>query len=99
MADVSKIVEELSSLTLREAAELAAILKKSWKPPEVSQAAIKSDLPHWPDEVIELWLLYLANRSAGDTGWPPPDPLGHRGWGSHPRVQAAFVVARGSLEA
>jgi len=36
-------------------------------------ADIKKDLPDWPDEVIEEWLVYLANRA--DTGWPPPDPL------------------------
>ena len=34
---------------------------------------IKKDLPNCPDEVIEEWLVYLANRD--DTGWPPPDPL------------------------
>ena len=78
MADVSKLVRELSSLTLVEAAELAEILKKKWRPPEVSLADIKRDLPHWPDEVIELWLFYLANR--GDTGWPPREPLGNHAW-------------------
>jgi hypothetical protein len=78
MADVSKLVEELSSLTLLEAAELAEILRKKWRPPEVSLADMKRDLPHWPDEVIELWLFYLANR--GDTGWPPPEPLGRHAW-------------------
>jgi hypothetical protein len=39
----------------------------------VALADIKKDLPGWPDEVIEEWLVYLANRD--DTGWPPPDPL------------------------
>jgi hypothetical protein len=39
---------------------------------------IKRDLPDWPDEVIEEWLLKLANRS--DTGWPPPEPLGNHPW-------------------
>lgn len=68
MADVPKLVEELWSLTLLEAIELAEILKKKWRPPEVSLADIKRYLPHWPDAVIELWLFYLANRSAGDTG-------------------------------
>src|ERR1700686_424794 len=78
MADVSKLVDELSSLTVLEAAKLAEILKKKWRPPEVSLADIKRDLPNWPDEVVELWLFYLANR--GDTGWPPPEPLGHHPW-------------------
>ena len=80
MADVPKLVEELWSLTLLEAIELAEILKKKWRPPEVSLADIKRYLPHWPDAVIELWLFYLANRSAGDTGWPPPEPLGNHAW-------------------
>jgi hypothetical protein len=39
----------------------------------VELADIKKDLPHWPEEVIEEWLVYLANRD--DTGWPPPDPI------------------------
>jgi hypothetical protein len=39
----------------------------------VALVDIKKDLPGWPDEVIEEWLVYLANRD--DTGWPPPDPL------------------------
>jgi hypothetical protein len=80
MADVPKLVDELSSLTVLESAELARLLKEKWKPPKVSLADIKSDLPSWPDEVIELWLFWLANRSSGDTGWPPPEPLGYRGW-------------------
>jgi hypothetical protein len=78
MADVSKLVEDLSGLTVLEAAEFARLLKKKWKVPKVSLADIKSDLPHWPDEAIKLWLLDLANRS--DTGWPPPDPLGLHPW-------------------
>ena len=78
MADVSKLVEDLSGLTVLEAAELARLLKKKWKVPKVSLADIKNDLPHWPDEAIKLWLLYLANRS--DTGWPPPGPLGLHPW-------------------
>jgi hypothetical protein len=45
----------------------------------VELADIKKDLPHWPDEVIEEWLLKLANRGA-DTGWPPPEPLGNHAW-------------------
>jgi hypothetical protein len=75
MADVAKLIEDLSGLTVLEAAELARLLKEKWKPPKVSladiKADIKRDLPLWPDEVIKLWLLYLANRSRGDTGCPP----------------------------
>jgi len=78
MADVLKLVDDLSRLTVLESAELARLLKEKWKPPKVSQVDIKNDLPHWPDEVIELWLFYLANRA--DTGWPPPDPLGSHPW-------------------
>ena len=44
----------------------------------VRLADIKRDLPTWPDEVIEDWLLPLANRP--DTGWPPPEPLGNHPW-------------------
>jgi hypothetical protein len=40
----------------------------------ITLADIKKDLPAWPDDVIEQWLLYLARRD--DTGWPPPEPLG-----------------------
>jgi len=80
MADVSKLVDELSSLTVLESAELARLLKEKWKPPKVSLADIKSDLPLWPDDVVKLWLFYLANRAGGDTGWPPPDPLGNHPW-------------------
>jgi hypothetical protein len=32
----------------------------------VALADIKKDLPTWPDDVIEQWLLYLADRA--DTG-------------------------------
>jgi hypothetical protein len=78
MADVLKLVDELSSLTVLQSAELARLLKEKWKPPKVSLANIKSDLPLWPDEVTKLWLFYLANRA--DTGWPPPDPLGTHSW-------------------
>jgi hypothetical protein len=35
----------------------------------IELADIKKDLPHWPDEVIEEWLIRLANRGP-DTGWP-----------------------------
>jgi hypothetical protein len=78
MADVSKLVDELSSLTVLESAELARLLKEKWKPPKVSLADIKNDLPSWPDGVISQWLFHLANRS--DTGWPPPDLLGYHPW-------------------
>lgn len=44
----------------------------------VSVAEIKSDLPEWPDDVIEQWLHYFANEP--DCGWPPPDPLGNHRW-------------------
>ena len=44
----------------------------------VTLADIKKDLPTWPDDVIEQWLLYLADRE--DTGWPPPNPLGDHSW-------------------
>jgi len=83
MADLSKLSDDLSRLTVLEAAELARLLEEKWQSPQarqskVSLAAIKNDLPAWPDEVIKEWLLYLANRD--DTGWPPPDPLGHHSW-------------------
>jgi hypothetical protein len=45
---------------------------------KVALADIKKDLPTWPDDVIEQWLLYLADRE--DTGWPPPNPLGEHPW-------------------
>ena len=45
----------------------------------VDLATIKADLPDWPDQVIELWLLKLANRGA-DMGWPPPNPFGTSDW-------------------
>lgn len=45
----------------------------------VDLATIKIDLPDWPDQVIELWLLKLANRGA-DMGWPPPNPFGTSDW-------------------
>jgi hypothetical protein len=38
---------------------------------------IKTDLPDWPDDVVEQWLLKIANQP--EMGWPPPDPMtGHR---------------------
>ncbi len=45
----------------------------------VTLEQIKADLPDWPDDVIEQWLLKHANRGP-DTGWPPPDPLGNHAW-------------------
>jgi hypothetical protein len=39
---------------------------------------IQKDLPRWPQDVIEQWLLYFANEPDG--GWPPPDPLGNHRW-------------------
>ena len=41
-------------------------------------ADIRKDLPDWPDDVIDPWLLRHANRS--DLGWPPPDPIEEHGW-------------------
>jgi hypothetical protein len=78
MADVLKLADDLSSLTVLESAELARLLKEKWKPPKVSLADIKNDLPSWPDGVIGQWLFHLANRD--DTGWPPPEPLGYHPW-------------------
>ena len=83
MADLSKLADDLSRLSVLEAAELARLLEEKWQSPQarqskVSFAAIKNDLPAWPDDVIKEWLLYLANRD--DTGWPPPDPLGYHAW-------------------
>lgn len=34
---------------------------------------IKKDLPDWPDDVIDQWLLKLANQTG--MGWPPSEPL------------------------
>jgi hypothetical protein len=43
----------------------------------VALADIKADLPNWPDDVVDQWVLKLANQSG--MGWPPPDPMeGHR---------------------
>jgi hypothetical protein len=44
----------------------------------VSLDDIKSDFLHWPDDVIDQWLLKLANQPG--MGWPPSsDPMdGHR---------------------
>jgi hypothetical protein len=45
----------------------------------VSIENIQKDLPGWPEDVIEQWLLYFANEP--DCGWPPPEPLGDHRWG------------------
>jgi hypothetical protein len=37
----------------------------------VELAVIKKDLPHWTDEVIEQWLLMLANRGTDTVGIRP----------------------------
>jgi len=43
----------------------------------VALADIKADLPDWPDDVVDQWLLNLANQEG--MGWPPPIPFnGHR---------------------
>ena len=81
MVDLSKLVDDLSSLSVLEAAELTTLLEKKWqgsneRPPRVSLADIKNNLPTWPDDVIEQWLYYFANEP--DCGWPPPEPLGDR---------------------
>lgn len=44
----------------------------------VALEEIKADLPDWPDDVIEQWLLYHANSP--ETGWPPPEPFGASRW-------------------
>jgi hypothetical protein len=44
----------------------------------VSVADIQKDLPSWPEDVIEQWLLYFANEP--DCGWPPPEPLDEHRW-------------------
>lgn len=40
---------------------------------------IQKDLPGWPEDVIDQWLLYFANEP--DLGWSPPEPLGEHRWG------------------
>lgn len=47
--------------------------------PMVSVEDIQKDLPAWPDDVIDQWLVYFANEP--DLGWPPPEPLGNHRWG------------------
>ena len=44
----------------------------------VDVADIKKDLPAWPDDVIDQWLLYFANEP--DCGWPLPRLLGDHRW-------------------
>jgi hypothetical protein len=44
----------------------------------IALADIKQDLPSWPDDVIDQWLLYFANEP--DCGWPPPEPLDNHRW-------------------
>jgi hypothetical protein len=39
---------------------------------------VKKDLPDWPDDVVDQWLVYFANEPDG--GWPPPNPLGDHRW-------------------
>jgi hypothetical protein len=58
----------------------------------VTVADIRKDLPDWPDDVIEQWLLYFANEA--DCGWPPPDPLGDHRW----KRLAVVVVEERHLE-
>jgi hypothetical protein len=40
---------------------------------------IQDDLPEWPDDVIDQWLVYFANEP--DLGWPPPEPFDNHRWG------------------
>jgi hypothetical protein len=44
----------------------------------VSLQDIKSDFPNWPDDVVDQWLLKLANQPG--MGWPPPDPMSGYRW-------------------
>jgi hypothetical protein len=44
----------------------------------VVAADIKKDLPNFPDEVIEMWLLPLSSQNG--MGWPPPHPYGNSDW-------------------
>jgi hypothetical protein len=82
MADISKLMDELSGLTVLQATEFAKLLEDKWQlskttqQPMVSVADIKNDLPGWPDEVVGEWLHHFAN----DICWPPPEPLGDHRW-------------------
>lgn len=84
MADLQKLVDDLSNLTLLEATQLGGLLKAKWQQSTAGQNTdplftdIKNDLSAWPDNVINQWLFHLAKRS--DTGWPPPNPLGFHPW-------------------
>jgi hypothetical protein len=84
MADVSKLMDELSGLTVLEAMEPAKLLKDKWQISKVRQQAmvsvadIKSNLLGWPDEVVEGWLQWFAN----DICWAPPEQLGDHRWSS-----------------
>lgn len=43
----------------------------------VTRQDIKADIPDWPNDVVDQWLLRLANHPG--MGWPAPDPMtGHR---------------------
>ncbi len=95
MADVPKLVEELWSLTLLEAIELAEILKKKWRPPEVSLADIKRYLPHWPDAVIERAAVLPRKPQRWRYGLAAAGAARQSRMGSHPWIQAPFMVARG----
>jgi hypothetical protein len=44
----------------------------------VTAQDIKRDLPNFPDEVIEIWLLPIANQQG--MGWPPPNPFESSDW-------------------
>ena len=44
----------------------------------VVRTDIKKDLPDFPDEVIDMWLLPLANQQG--MSWPPPNPFGTSRW-------------------
>ena len=81
MADLSKLADDLSRLTVLEAAQtFPAFGREVPQSPQarqsnVSFAAIKNDLPAWPDEVIKEWLLYLGEPgryrvAAARPAWP-----------------------------
>jgi hypothetical protein len=91
VADLSKLIEDLSGLTVLQAANLAELLKEKLKPSGVSLTDIKRDLPLWPDEVIKSWLFYIAKNR--DVGWPPPEPAWPSLLGRHTRIQTTLLVA------
>jgi hypothetical protein len=45
----------------------------------ITVAGIQKDLPNWPADVIEPWLIEFANDPG--MGWPPPEPYGDHRWG------------------